>query len=183
MSRSYEMQDIINTITSSGKAKILREYADFLIVHWLKEPHDEYSIMNVIDNPNGSKTWVSRTISKEELIESTRNPENRKKLLSQLKYRGIKMPYSQEREEAYLDKDNVVVIAENNGFIALKTHYEGWERYSLEAPMNAKNAMEDSYPWSTQITKEQAMLFINNYPLASEYYQKVRYHEHLKKSL
>ena len=73
------------------------------------------------------------------------------------------MPYSQEREEAYLAKDNVVVIEKNNGFIALKTHYEGWERYCLEAPMYAKNAMEDSYPWSTQITKEQAMLFINNY--------------------
>ena len=51
------------------------------------------------------------------------------------------------------------------------------DKYYIEAPAYAKNAMEDSYPWSVKITKEQAMLFMNNYQLASAYYQKVRYNK------
>ncbi len=51
------------------------------------------------------------------------------------------------------------------------------DKYYIEAPAYANNAMEDSYPWSVKITKEQAMLFMNNYQLASAYYQKVRYNK------
>lgn len=52
------------------------------------------------------------------------------------------------------------------------------DKYYIEAPAYANNAMEDSYPWSVKITKEQAMLFMNNYQLASAYYQKVRYNKY-----
>ena len=44
MSRSYAMQDIINTISSGEGSKILREYPDFLITHWFRPAHDNYKI-------------------------------------------------------------------------------------------------------------------------------------------
>ncbi len=60
-----------------------------------------------------------------------------------------------------------------NSIILACCTYAGY----IEAPMFGKSAMEDSYPWSTEITKQQAMLFMSNYRLTSEYYQKVRYNK------
>lgn len=55
MSRSYAMQDIINTISSGDGAKILREYPDFLITHWFRPARDYYEIAAVIESPDGSE--------------------------------------------------------------------------------------------------------------------------------
>lgn len=55
MGRSYAMQDIINTITSTGHTKILREYNDFLITHSFIPDRVDYEIWSFIDNPDGKK--------------------------------------------------------------------------------------------------------------------------------
>ena len=62
MSRSYAMQDIINTISSGEGSKILREYPDFLITHWFRPAHDNYKIAYFAVLPQRSILIVSRGI-------------------------------------------------------------------------------------------------------------------------
>ena len=59
MGRSYAMQDIINTITSTGHTKILREYNDFLITHSFIPDRVDYEIWSFIDNPDGKNLLFS----------------------------------------------------------------------------------------------------------------------------
>lgn len=175
MGRSYAMQDIINTITSTGHTKILREYNDFLITHSFIPDRVDYEIWSFIDNPDGKKLWRIKSIPEADIVECLRNPEKKQYLMNGLRYGGTTIPYNEETIKKNLSKDNLVVLAEGKNFIAVKELVKGWEAYEIESPMFGKSAMEDSYPWSTEITKEQAKQFMYDYQLASAYYQKVRY--------
>lgn len=177
MGRSFEMQGVIDKVTSTGEIKVLREYADFLITHFYRPSKVEYEIWTFVDRPDNYKLWIIRRISEDDLLACLHNPEKRKAMLNNIKYGGVKMPYNEESVKKYLARDNVVVLAEGKDFMALKTYNGGYDEYYIEAPMFGQSAMEDSHPWSKQITKEQAMQFMNNYNLASQYYQKVRYNK------
>lgn len=177
MSRSYAMQDILNTIGSADSAKILREYPDFLITHWFKPPRDDYEVVAVIESPDGKRRNKIMTLSELAMTTCVRKPEKLQNLIDVLRKNSFKLVPSSEWRNKFLNKRNITILAEGAEYIAYKKHDDGIDKYYIEAPAYAKNAMEDSYPWSTTITKEQAMLFMNNYQLASAYYQKVRYNK------
>ena len=177
MSRSYAMQDIINTISSGEGSKILREYPDFLITHWFRPAHDNYKIAAVIESSDGKRRNKIMTLSELAMTTCVRKPEKIQKLIDVLRKNSFKLvPSSEWKSEFLKDKDRIL-LAEGAEYIAYNDRYNGMDKYYIEAPAYAKNAMEDSYPWSVKITKEQAMLFMNNYQLASAYYQKVRYNK------
>ena len=177
MSRSYAMQDIINTISSGDGAKILREYHDFLITHWFRPARDYYEIAAVIESPDGKRKNKIMTLSELAMTTCVRKPEKLQKLIDVLRKNSFKLVPSSEWRSEFLNKRNRILLVEGAEYIAYKDHNDGMDKYYIEAPAYAQNAMEDSYPWSVKITKEQAMLFMNNYQLACAYYQKVRYNK------
>ena len=103
--------------------------------------------------------------------------EKLQKLIDVLRKNSFKLVPSSEWRSEFLNKRNRILLVEGAEYIAYKDHNDGMDKYYIEAPAYAQNAMEDSYPWSVKITKEQAMLFMNNYQLACAYYQKVRYNK------
>lgn len=174
MGRSYDMQNAIDIIATSDRIKILREYPDFLITHSYVPPSDSYKIATRIEKPDGKRYWKCMTLSELAMTTCVRKPEKIQQLIDALRKTVYKLvPSSEWRHEILREKD-VFYLAEGEYYVAYRKHY-GLDKYYIEAPMFGKSAMEDSYPWSTEITKQQAMLFMNNYQLASEYYQKVRY--------
>lgn len=176
MGRSYEMQNVIDRIATSDRIKILREYGDFLITHSYLAPRDEYEIVARIEKSDGYQHWKFMTLSELAMTTCVRKPEKIHKLIDVLRKNVFKLVPSLEWRHKILNGKNVFLLAEGEYYIAYRKHYE-LDKYYIEAPMFGKSAMEDSYPWSTEITKQQAMLFMSNYRLASEYYQKVRYNK------
>ena len=91
MSRSYAMQDIINTISSGEGSKILREYPDFLITHWFRPAHDNYKIAAVIESSDGKRSNKIITLSELAMTTCVRKPEKLQKLIDVLKKTALNL--------------------------------------------------------------------------------------------
>lgn len=175
MSRTYAMQDILNTLGSTNKVKVLREYGDFLIAHWFVPASDTYEIAAVIEHPDGKQKKKTMSLSELAMNACMRQLEKIENLINALRNKCFKLVPVSEWISRYLNNNEITILIKGKDYIALKRHYAGMDQYSIEAPMYARSAMADSYPWSTKITKEQATQFAKNFHLANAYYQKVRY--------
>ena len=175
MSRTYAMQDILNTLGSTNKVTVLREYGDFLIAHWFAPASDTYEIAAVIEEPDGKQKNKIMHLSELAMNVCVRQPEKIENLIIALRKKCFKLVPVSEWISRYRNNNEITILIKGKDYIALKRHYAGMDKYYIEAPMYARSPMADSYPLSTEITREQATQFAKNFHLANAYYQKIRY--------
>lgn len=168
-------EEIRRQILSAG-GKILCESGECFVVQRHLSARTEYRIATVIEHANGNQQQTARVYYRaEQLTALRRHPEQIAQILDELRLHSLKLAYSAAWRQRILDETGGEVIAEGEDYIMLKIDVPAQDSYAIEAPMHGKSGMANQFPWTQEITPQQAADFVRSPEKILPYYQAVRY--------